>query len=190
MKLVVGLGNPGAKYDQTRHNVGFDVVRLLESQFSSGKPKKKFAGIFSEVNVRGQQVALLRPETYMNLSGTSVQPAQAFYRVADEDLLIVCDDFQLPLGQLRFRAKGSAGGQKGLADILRRVGHQEVPRLRLGIGPPPPQWDVADYVLSRFTDAEIPIIRQSVERAASAIVDWVDLGMAACMNKYNQATST
>src|SRR5690606_22387858 len=137
MKMIVGLGNPGAKYHLTRHNVGFDVVAELEREFATGKPKKKFQGTFCEARLRGQQVYLLRPETYMNLSGACVQPARDYFRVADEDLLIVCDDFQLPLAQLRLRGKGSSGGQKGLADILRRIGHQEIARLRIGIGTPP-----------------------------------------------------
>ena len=114
-----------------------------------------------------------------------MQPARDFYQVENEDLLIVCDDFNLPLAKLRFRGHGSAGGQKGLADILRRLGTEHVPRLRLGIGSPPPSWDVADFVLSRFNAAERTEIEVAIQEAADGVVDWVGRGLEHCMNRYN-----
>ena len=185
MKLVVGLGNPGREYQQTRHNVGFEVVDELSRRYGLDKPKKKFKGKLNEAPIGGDKVLLLKPETYMNLSGSSVQLACGFYQIARGNVLVVCDDFNLMLGQLRFRARGSSGGQKGLADIIRRLGGEDVPRLRIGIGKPPAGWDVADYVLSRFRDDETGTTTEAVSRAANGVVDWIEHGMQHCMNRYN-----
>lgn len=185
-KLVVGLGNPGSKYDNTRHNVGFDVVATLAKRFHADRARKKFKGKLTEINVSGTRCLLLMPQTYMNLSGESVQLVAEFFRIAPSDILVVCDDFNLDLAQLRFRRKGSSGGQKGLADIVRRLGTDEVPRLRFGIGKPPEQWDVADYVLSRFTDSESAARSEGVDRAAGGVADWVRQGTEFCMNQYNR----
>ena len=140
MKLIVGLGNPGRKYAGTRHNVGFEVLAELGRRAAAGRPRTKFQAELLEAMVGGEKVLLLSPLTYMNRSGSSVQPARDFYQLDNEDLLIICDDINLPLAKLRFRAKGSSGGQKGLEDILRRLGTDQVPRLRLGVGQPPAQW--------------------------------------------------
>jgi PTH1 family peptidyl-tRNA hydrolase len=185
MKLIVGLGNPGRKYAATRHNVGFDVLAELSQRLASDKPKARFDGEMTEVVVDGQRVLLLWPLTYMNNSGGCVQPARDFYKVANEDLLVVCDDVALPTGKLRLRAKGSSGGQKGLKDILQRLGSEDVPRLRIGIGALPPGWQMPDYVLSKFTKEEEPEVRDAVSKAADAALDWVRHGMATAMNKYN-----
>ncbi len=133
----------------------------------------------------GESVLLLMPQTFMNLSGASVLAARDFYRLETGDILIICDDFHLPLAKLRFRPGGSAGGQKGLADILKRLGSSSIPRLRFGIGTPPANWDVADYVLSKFGREELPELAISVARAATAAADWVTLGVPECMNRYN-----
>ncbi len=186
MKLIVGLGNPGRKYQGTRHNVGFDVVQELAKKHAMGASwRTKFKGEYCEASVGGESAILLIPHTYMNLSGESVQPATVFFKIGPEDVLVVCDDFNLPLARLRFRARGSAGGQKGLADILRRLGTQEVPRLRVGIDAPPPRWDVADYVLSRFGPDEEGPMADAVMRAVSGVDDWVRFGTQHCMNEYN-----
>src|SRR5688572_30356880 len=150
MKLIVGLGNPGDKYKETRHNVGFEVTSRLAARFGASPPRARFQGETVEANIAGQKVLLLTPLTYMNLSGASVLAARDFYKIELQDILIVCDDFNLPLGKLRLRARGSAGGQNGLADILRRLGTEDLPRLRIGIGSPPPGRDPAGYVLGRF----------------------------------------
>jgi len=185
MKLIVGLGNPGQKYRQTRHNVGFQVIEELARRHGSGRAREKFQGVISEAVVDGQPTQLLCPQTYMNLSGRSVQPALEFYKLTSNDLLVVCDDFHLPLARLRFRAAGSAGGQKGLSDILRTLGTDQVARLRIGIGPPPPDWDPVDFVLSRFAADEAAAMEQCVGRAADAVADWIGQGMEFCMNRYN-----
>ena len=185
MKLIVGLGNPGKKYQQTRHNVGYEVLAQLGRRHGDGRPRSKFQAEVMEAQVGGEKVLLLSPLTYMNLSGNSVQPARDFFRLENSELLIICDDFNLPLATLRFRAKGSSGGQKGLENILQRLGSQDVPRLRVGIGQPPENWDVADYVLSRFTEDERRTIEEAVRRAADAVADWVVEGVETCMNRYN-----
>jgi len=185
MKLVVGLGNPGRKYQGTRHNVGFLVLAELAKRFGSGVAKAKFHADVVEADFNGQKALLVGPLTYMNNSGTSVQEAKSFYKLSEEDLLVVCDDLSLPVGKLRFRAQGSSGGQKGLEDIIRRLGTEEFARLRIGIGSPPPQWDWADYVLSKFTEQEIPEIGQAVREAADAVAFWAHEGIERCMNQYN-----
>ena len=185
LKLVVGLGNPGRKYVTTRHNIGFGVVEMLAHRHGLGKARSKFRGETVEFNIGGQRGLLLCPHTYMNRSGLSVLEARDFFKVDHADVLIICDDFSLPLGRLRCRAKGSAGGQKGLQDIFRCLGTQEVPRLRVGIGPPPDGWDMADYVLSRFSSDELPVVRDAIARAADAAADWAKGGIEACMNRYN-----
>lgn len=185
MKLVVGLGNPGREYQQTRHNIGFDVVDEVSRRLCLDKPRKKFKGKLNEGLFGGEKVLLLKPETYMNLSGSSVQLVCGFYQVDRSDVLVICDDFNLALGQLRFRARGSSGGQKGLADIIRHLGGDDIPRLRIGVGKPPEGWDVADYVLSRFREDETQDVTQAISRAADGVKDWVGQGMKHCMNQYN-----
>jgi len=185
MKLIVGLGNPGDKYKTTRHNVGFEVVVRLAKRFGCGTPRARFQGETVEGSVSGEKVLLLTPLTYMNLSGTSVLATRDFYKIEHSEMLVICDDFNLPLGKVRVRGKGSAGGQKGLEDILRRLGTDEIPRLRIGIGAPPPGRDVSGYVLSRFTADEQPEIAAAVERAEQAAAVWVQQGLEAAMNQYN-----
>lgn len=187
MKLIVGLGNPGRKYVGTRHNVGVEIVAELARRYATAKPKEKFKGEAVEASLQGQQVLLLCPQTYMNRSGSSVQPARDFYRIDNHDLLIVCDDINLPVPRLRFRSRGSSGGQKGLGDIIRVLGTEEIPRLRFGIGPAPERWDVSDFVLSRFTAEEQDVVTAAIQRAADAAADWASQGMQYCMNQYNPA---
>ena len=195
MKLVVGLGNPGRRYSGTRHNVGYAVLGELAAKFGHGPVKAKFHGEVVEVMLGGrkaplqkaplQKALLLSPLTYMNRSGRSVQAAKSFYRIPDEDLLVVCDDLNLPLAKLRLRAKGTSGGQKGLEDIVRQIGSDDFARLRIGIGSPPEGWDRPDYVLSKFTKEELSQIEQTVRTAAEAVVAWACEGIEACMNRYN-----
>jgi peptidyl-tRNA hydrolase, PTH1 family len=185
MKLIVGLGNPGGKYKNSRHNVGFEVAAALAKRFATSPPRSKFQGEIAEATIAGQKTLLLTPLTYMNLSGASVLAAGDFYKIDNENILVVCDDFALPLGKLRLRGKGSSGGQKGLEDIIRRLGTDEIPRLRIGIGLVPPGRDAAGYVLGKFTSDEQPTIATAIDRAAEAVVAWVDTGLAAAMNKYN-----
>lgn len=185
MKLVVGLGNPGRKYEGTRHNVGFEVLADLAKRFGQGAARSSFQAEVVDANLGGERVVLLCPQTFMNNSGASVVRARDFYKLENHELLVICDDFNLPLGRLRFRAKGSSGGQKGLDDIIRRLGSDEFARLRIGIGQPPESWDPADYVLGRFAKAERAEADAAVWRAADAAVAWVRDGIEKCMNQYN-----
>jgi len=185
MKLVVGLGNPGRKYQGTRHNVGFEVVAEVARRHGTGKPKAKFNGEVVEANIAGEKLVLICPATYMNRSGASVLAAKDFYKLADEEILIVCDDIHLPLAKLRVRVKGSSGGQKGLADVIRRLGSEELSRLRIGVGSPPEGWDAAAYVLGKFTRTEQKEVELAILCAADAAVVWARDGVATCMNQYN-----
>ena len=187
-RLVVGLGNPGRRYVGTRHNVGFLIVGELARRYGISPPREKFHGEVVEGRISGggsAKLLFLAPATYMNESGRSVLAARDFHRISPERILVISDDFNLPVGQLRFRTGGSSGGQKGLGDIIRRLGTDQIPRLRVGIGLPPPRWDVADYVLSQFAKSELPEIEQAVVRAAEAVAVWVDDGPTVCMNRYN-----
>jgi PTH1 family peptidyl-tRNA hydrolase len=185
MKMVVGLGNPGRKYEGTRHNVGFAVVREVARRQKASGARTLFQAEVVETELQGEKTLLLCPQTFMNLSGNSVGAARDFYKLENEDVLVVCDDFNLPLAKLRFRSEGSAGGQKGLADIIRRLGTESVPRLRVGVGPVPGGWDPADFVLGRFAKAEVPEVEIAVQRAADGVADWVASGLQICMNRYN-----
>jgi peptidyl-tRNA hydrolase, PTH1 family len=185
MKLVVGLGNPGRRYEATRHNIGYAVLAELARKFGAGVPKARFQGAVVEADLSGQKALLLSPTTYMNRSGISVQEANSFYKLGGEDLLVICDDMNLPVGKLRFRPRGSSGGQKGLEDIIQKLGTEEFARLRIGVGTAPPGWDWADYVLGKFTPDELPVVKKAVDAAADAVAVWAREGVEFCMNQYN-----
>jgi len=185
MKLIVGLGNPGHAYDGTRHNIGFDVLEKLAERAGSPTRKARFQGELAQASIRGVSTLLLWPMTWMNLSGSSVLAARDFYKVADPDILVICDDFQIPRGTIRIRGRGSSGGQKGLADVARRLGSQDIPRLRVGIGPVPANWASPDFVLGRFTSEERPEVDAVIERSADAVEEWVATGIESAMNRYN-----
>jgi PTH1 family peptidyl-tRNA hydrolase len=184
MKLVVGLGNPGTKYTGTRHNIGFEVLFELAKR-TGAVGRAKFQGEFFDGRCENHRLLMLCPHTFMNLSGSSVLAARDFYKLDNESLLVVCDDFSLPLGRLRVRAKGSSGGQKGLEDIIRRLGTEDFPRLRIGIGLPPEGRSAADFVLSRFSETELPVVRSSILRAADAVSCWLRDGTQMAMNQFN-----
>lgn len=183
--MVVGLGNPGRKYQATRHNIGYEVLWNLAKRFATGSPKSNFQGDLVDANLEGVRVLLLWPQTYMNRSGTCVVQVRDFYKLENSDLLVVCDDLNLPLARLRVRAKGSSGGQKGLEDIIRALGTDEFARLRVGIGSPPENWDAADYVLGKFNKQELAEVEVAIGRAADAVVEWARYGEGPCMNRYN-----
>jgi len=185
MKLVAGLGNPGRAYDGTRHNIGFDVLEVLSKRAGGPGRRARFQGEFSQATIRGCPVLLLWPLTWMNLSGASVLAAKDFYKIDNADILVLCDDFQLPTDTIRLRGNGSSGGQKGLSDILARLGSNAVPRLRIGVGPLPAGWTSADFVLGKFTKAERPEVAALVERAADAVEEWVGAGIESAMNRFN-----
>ena len=185
MKLIVGLGNPGRKYDGTRHNVGFEVLDRLAKQCGNGSTKDKFEGRLQEATIGDERTLLLWPQTFMNRSGQSAGAAVDFYKLELADVLIVCDDFNLPLGKLRFRREGSAGGQNGLDDVIRRLGTEGLSRLRIGVGPVPEAWDRADFVVGRFEASERPIAEIAIADAASAAECWVRDGVEVAMNRFN-----
>jgi len=187
VKLIVGLGNPGARYADTRHNVGFMVVEALSRRYGIGSERTNFSGLWQEADLEGVRAFLLRPTTYMNCSGTSVQAAVRFYQLPLQEILVICDDFHLPLGKLRLRPKGSAGGQKGLQNIIQHLGSQEFARLRIGIGPLPEGVDATSFVLGRFMPDEQPIIQEAIRRAAEAVVLWAKEGIETTMNRYNRS---
>jgi PTH1 family peptidyl-tRNA hydrolase len=184
MKVVVGLGNPGPQYAGTRHNVGFDAVDYLAAAPGVGPARAKFDALVSEAREGDEQVLYVKPTTYMNLSGRAVRQVLDFYKVPVENLLVVCDDFNLPLGKLRVRAKGSAGGQNGLKSVEQVLGTQEYARLRIGVGAPGPG-DAVDHVLGRFKPAERAVKEAMIADAAQAVLLWVKLGLEPCMNRFN-----
>ncbi|TWU55717.1 aminoacyl-tRNA hydrolase [Rubripirellula reticaptiva] len=185
MKLIVGLGNPGNKYDQTRHNIGFVAVEKIASLISASPSKTKFDGLLAEAVTSGKKVALLWPQTYMNASGQSVRRAVDFYKIDAEDVLVVCDDLNLASGKVRLRASGSAGGQKGLSDTIRHLQTDSFARLKIGIGRPPEGWEVTDYVLGKFSSTERETMEVATTAAAKAAICWATEGVAAAMNRHN-----
>jgi PTH1 family peptidyl-tRNA hydrolase len=185
MKVVVGLGNPGQEYQKTRHNVGFRVVAELASRHGGGRPQSNFEAEVVDVVIAGQKTLLFAPMTYMNLSGRSVRQLIDFYKVPLDDLLVVCDDMNLELARLRLRRSGSAGGQKGLGDIITRLGTEDFARLRIGIDRPPGRMDSVDYVLGRFRKDEVEPIEHAVLAAADAVELWIREGIATAMNRVN-----
>ncbi|QDU37112.1 Peptidyl-tRNA hydrolase [Maioricimonas rarisocia] len=187
MKVVAGLGNPGRKYTNTRHNVGFEVLAALAGQWHADSTQQKFEAEVAEVTIDGERVLLLAPQTYMNLSGRSIRQALKFFKLPPEDLLVVCDDLNLPLGRLRLRRDGSSGGQKGLQDTINQLGTNGFARLRIGIDRPPGRMDAASYVLSRYSRAERETMDEAIDRASRAIATWVREGIDAAMNQANAA---
>jgi PTH1 family peptidyl-tRNA hydrolase len=187
MKVVVGLGNPGPRYRGTRHNVGFAVIDYLAQGPNVGSARSRFQAQTAELREGDLLMLLVKPETFMNLSGRSVREIVDFYKLPVDDLLIVCDDINLPLGKLRARAQGSAGGHNGLRNIQDQLGTAEYARLRVGVDAPALQHDEAtvDHVLSRFKPGEQPVIDEAIEKAAQAVILWATRGIDACMNSAN-----
>ncbi len=184
-KLIVGLGNPGSKYRGTRHNAGYMVLAELAQTLPCDSPSRKFHGEIVETRAAGKNLLLLSPTTYMNNSGQSVSEAVRFYKLELSDLLVISDDVDLPVGRIRFRDSGGSGGQKGVNDIISRLGSEKFSRLRVGVGRPPEGVDTADYVLSEFRPAEKPEIHDSIQRAAQAALCWVEFGPGETANRFN-----
>jgi len=184
LKLLVGLGNPGPKYHGTRHNVGFDLIDRLARGAGAAGFARKFEGLLAEVEIDYKRVLLLKPDTFMNLSGRSVGQAVRFHKIDPADLLVVCDDLNLPLGRLRIRKGGSDGGQKGLRDVALHLGTQEFPRLRIGIGEAG-EGQAVEHVLSRFKAAERAKIDDALILASQAAAVWTSQGVDAAMNRFN-----
>lgn len=187
--MIVGLGNPGKRYERTRHNVGFMVVDELRRELHSHTPVRRFDAEIAESATDLGRVILVKPQTFMNLSGNSVAAAQRWYRLPLSHLLVIYDDLDLPFGQLRLRPSGSSGGHNGMTSIINRLGTQEFPRLRLGIGRSEHSGTIG-YVLSRFTNSEEKLLREYVSQAASAANAWHRDGIESAMNRFNRREST
>lgn len=185
MKMMVGLGNPGQKYVGTRHNIGFDVIGEVAKRHVAPLPRAKFESEYTEIQIGQEKVILLCPLTYMNLSGNGVSQAAGFFKIKPSDIIVVCDDFNLNLERIRFRPAGSAGGQNGLDDIIKKLGTQGFPRLRVGIGPVPEKWNPADFVLGKFSSEEINQLKPVVDRCVRGLEEWVKSGIQHCMTQYN-----
>ncbi|MGA2093672.1 MAG: aminoacyl-tRNA hydrolase [Sedimentisphaerales bacterium] len=185
MQMIVGLGNPGKKYAETRHNVGFKVIDLLGGVLGIEVNKKGFGGKLGKGEYAGKQVVLLKPQQYMNLSGMPVAEAVGFYKLDLNDVLVVLDDMWLEPGQIRLRAKGAAGGHNGLADVIEKLGTENVSRLRVGIGQAPADGAV-DYVLGEPDKKDAELVNQGVQRAKEAAICWLEEGIEAAMTKFNR----
>ncbi|WP_134685256.1 aminoacyl-tRNA hydrolase [Brevibacillus migulae] len=170
MKLIIGLGNPGKKYEDTRHNVGFMTIDKISDKYSIPVQQNKFKALVGEGRIGTERVLLVKPQTYMNLSGESVGEILRFYKLTPEDLLVIYDDLDLPLGQIRLREKGSAGGHNGIKSLIAHLGTQEFKRIKIGISRPDQKSGVKDFVLSTFSAEEKPVIEEAVTLSAEASV--------------------
>jgi PTH1 family peptidyl-tRNA hydrolase len=185
MKLIIGLGNPGRQYAQTRHNVGFIAVDELAHRHKVELDKEKFNGLFGTGVINGEKVMLLKPLTYMNLSGEAVRPIMDYYSIEVEDIVVIYDDLDLPVGKIRLRTKGSAGGQNGMKSIIQHIGTQEFKRIRIGIDRPRNGMKISDYVLGRFTPEEVNDVVSAIKNTTDACEDWLKQSFIDVMNKYN-----
>lgn len=188
--MVVGLGNPGKEYQKNRHNVGFMAIEEIAKELGFENRKVKSKSVIMEGKRNNQKIILVKPQTFMNLSGNSVAPLLRFYKVPSENLIVIHDDLDLPALSIRLRPGGGAGGQKGIASIIQNLGTQQFNRVRVGIGRPPGRMDAATYVLKNFSkqeEAELPFLLSKVK---DAVIDIMDIGIEAAMNKYNGENNT
>ncbi len=187
MYIIVGLGNPTANYQNTRHNIGFDVIDKLAEQYNISVTQKKHKALIGKGNVKGIPVLLVKPQTFMNLSGESVRAAVDFYKVnSKEELVIIYDDVSLDLGQIRIRTKGSAGGHNGIRNIIAHLQSQEFNRIKIGVGEKSSHMDLAQYVLSYFTKAERVLADEGVEQAVNAVELIINHECSRAMNAFNK----
>lgn len=185
MKLIVGLGNPTDKYEGTRHNVGFEVIDRLVDKYGIALDTLKHKGIYGKGKLEGQTVILLKPMTYMNLSGESVSAVATYYKIEPEDIIVIYDDINLDVGRLRVRGKGSAGGHNGIKNIIAHLHTEEFPRVRVGVGMKPPKMDLVDYVLSHFSKEDQEKMDEGYDRAVGAVAMLVNEELEQAMNEYN-----
>ena len=183
--LIIGLGNPGREYRETRHNVGFMLLDRLTIKLNARFTRLQSRALVASAIFQERKIILAKPQTFMNLSGQSVQGLMHFYKLPLENLLIAHDDLDLPVGTIRLRPDGGSAGQKGMMSTIERLGTDEIPRLRLGIGRPPGQMQAPDYVLQDFSKADLTIISETLNRAVETALAWVTDGLEAAMNKYN-----
>lgn len=185
MYLIAGLGNPTREYAGTRHNIGYDTITRLCDEYRITLDIKKHKGLCGKGSIGGEKVLLVQPLTYMNLSGDCIKEAADFYKINPAHIIVIYDDISLPVGKLRVRAKGSAGGHNGMKSIIARLGTEEFVRVRIGIGEKPAGWDLADYVLGRFKTDELPLMREAVGNAAKACELIIKDGIETAMNRSN-----
>jgi PTH1 family peptidyl-tRNA hydrolase len=184
--LIVGLGNPGREYEKTRHNAGFRAMDILAQKLGCQPDKLKYQGLYCQATYQGKKLLLLKPQTFMNLSGRSVAPLAAFFKVPTKNIIVMFDDISLPPGRLRIRADGSAGGHNGIKSIIAELGNQDFPRVKIGVGAKPhPDFDLADWVLSAFTAQEEKALQPALERAADAALAIIDHGVPEAANRFN-----
>lgn len=186
MFIIAGLGNPGKEYENTRHNAGFMVMDALADKLGADISEKKHKALCGKAVIGGEKVILMKPQTYMNSSGEALRAASDYYKVDPENVLVIYDDISLAPGQLRVRAKGSAGGHNGIKSIIAHLGTQEFPRVRVGVGEKPPRMDLADYVLGHFSQEEKKIMESTVKEAAEAVIEAVTEGIEHAMNDHNR----
>lgn len=186
MYVIVGLGNPGARYAETKHNIGFITVDYLAEKLGIKINKIKHKAIIGEGSIGGEKVLLVKPQTFMNLSGQSVMDIVNFYKVAASNLIVIYDDIDLPVGKVRIRPNGSSGTHNGMRNIIYLVNNQEFPRVRIGVGKQPDYMDLADYVMTRFNNEERPLIEEAIKRSAAAVEEIVKSGINIAMNQYNK----
>lgn len=189
MKIIVGLGNPGDRYRETRHNVGFRVLDELAARWRCEGWRKRFEAEVAEHRAEGP-VLLVKPQTYMNRSGIAVRELARFYKVPANSIVVVHDDLDLPTGRLRIRERGGAGGHRGIESMLAELGSEEFARVKLGIGRPPEGWETADYVLAKFATEELPRMQQIYVTAADAVELILREGPGAAMNRFNRQDAT
>ena len=189
MYIIAGLGNPTKTYAGTRHNIGFEVIDQLANDLRIDVSSKKHKAEYGKGYIGGEKVILAKPQTFMNLSGESIREMADYYKVDSEDIIIIFDDVSLEPGQLRVRAKGSAGGHNGIKSIIAHLGTQEFPRVKVGVGEKPKGWDLADYVLGKFSGDDRKIMDEAVKEAAKAVVLMVTDGVDAAMNQFNAKKS-
>ena len=186
MYIIAGLGNPGKQYDMTRHNIGFHTIDYMADKLNVKVKKLKFKGLYADAVIGGEKAILLKPTTFMNLSGESIREFAAFYKIPVENIIVINDDINLAAGRLRIRAKGSAGGHNGLKSIIYQLNSDNFPRIRVGVDSPlREKMDLADFVLARFGKEEIPVLEESIIRAAKAVEEIISHGTDSAMNKYN-----
>lgn len=186
MYLVVGLGNPGREYTMTRHNIGFETIEHMALMHGAKVNKLKLKGMCGECSIGGERVILLKPQTYMNLSGECVKEYCDYYKIPPENVIVICDDIAIGAGKLRIRERGGAGGHNGLKSIIYSLRSENFIRIRMGIGEPETdKWDLADFVLAKFTKKDIPVMEDAITRAIDAVADIMKQGAGFAMNKYN-----
>lgn len=186
MKCIVGLGNPGRKYKQTRHNIGFIIIEELLYRNNWKLNKNKFNGNYALEQSNGEKVLLLQPQTFMNLSGEAIKPLADYYNIPVEDILVIYDDLDLPAGKIRLREKGGHGGHNGVRSTISELGTKDFKRLRFGIGRPTTPIPVVDYVLGKFPKSEQEAITDGIEKSADACEKWIEMSFANVMNEFNQ----